>query len=121
MTFSYDEDCAFLREYTDLHELQDPVSGARVAIAPAWQGRILTSSLGDTAAPGFGWIHRDFIASRQRNDKIHAYGGEDRFWIGPEGGQFSIFNPPGSAFDLDSWRTPAGIDSGRPMVIVPSP
>ena len=111
MTFSYDEDCAFLREHTDLHELLDPSSGARVAVAPAWQGRILTSSLGDTAAPGFGWIHRDFIASGQQGGKIHAYGGEDRFWIGPEGGQFSIFNPPGSAFDLDSWQTPAGIDS----------
>lgn len=111
MAFSYDEDCAFLREHIDLHELVDPVSGARVAVAPAWQGRILTSSLGENSNPGFGWINRDFIAAGQKHDKIHAYGGEDRFWIGPEGGQFSIFNPPGSAFDLESWRTPAGIDT----------
>lgn len=111
MSHSYDQDLAFVREHTDLHELVDPDSGARVAIAPAWQGRILTSSLGATESPGFGWINRDFIAADQQHDKIQAYGGEDRFWIGPEGGQFSIFNPPGSAFDLAAWRTPAGIDS----------
>lgn len=111
MTFSYADDCVFLREHTELHELVDPATGVRVVVAPAWQGRILTSSLGERATPGFGWINRDFIAAGQKHGKIHAYGGEDRFWIGPEGGQFSIFNPPGSAFDLDSWRTPAGIDS----------
>jgi hypothetical protein len=111
MACSYAEDLAFLREYTEVHEIVDPATGSRVVVAPAWQGRILTSSLGDTASPGFGWIHREFIAAGQPHEKIHAYGGEDRFWLGPEGGQFSIFNPPGSAFDLESWRAPAGIDS----------
>ncbi len=111
MLHSYDQDLAFLRDHAEVLELREPASGARVAVAPQWQGRVLTSSLGDGGAPGFGWLHREFIASGAVDAKINAYGGEDRFWIGPEGGQFSIFNPPGSAFDLESWRTPAGIDT----------
>ena len=39
------------------------------------------------------------------------FGGEERFWIGPEGGQFSIFFPPGGKFELADWQTPAAIDT----------
>src|SRR5207249_86186 len=42
---------------------------------------------------------------------INPFGGEDRFWIGPEGGQFSVFFAKGAAFDLDHWQTPAPLDS----------
>jgi hypothetical protein len=37
---------------------------------------------------GFGWINRKLIASRKIQPHINVFGGEDRFWIGPEGGQF---------------------------------
>jgi hypothetical protein len=42
---------------------------------------------------------------------MNAFGGEDRFWLGPEGGQFSIFFAKGAPFDLEHWFTPAPIDS----------
>ena len=42
---------------------------------------------------------------------INVFGGEDRFWLGPEGGQFSIFFKKGDPFDLEHWQTPAPIDS----------
>jgi hypothetical protein len=42
---------------------------------------------------------------------MNAFGGEDRFWLGPEGGQFSIFFEKGVPFDLDHWFTPAEIDT----------
>jgi hypothetical protein len=41
-----------------------------------------------------------------------VFGGEDRFWLGPEGGQFSIFFKNGAPFDLDHWQTPEPIDWG---------
>jgi hypothetical protein len=37
-------------------------------------------------------------------------GGEDRFWLGPEGGQYALYFPPGSAFDTDHWQVPQPID-----------
>jgi hypothetical protein len=42
---------------------------------------------------------------------MNAFGGEDRFWMGPEGGQFAIFFPKGSRFEFASWQTPPLIDT----------
>jgi hypothetical protein len=42
---------------------------------------------------------------------MNAYGGEERFWLGPEGGQFSIFFKKGDKFDLEHWQTPSVIDA----------
>jgi hypothetical protein len=86
--------------------------GAEVAVCPGLQGRVMTSSAGDPAAPGFGWINRELIASGQNNLHMNAFGGEDRFWLGPEGGQFSIFFKAGDPFDLDHWWTPPAVNEG---------
>jgi hypothetical protein len=58
-----------------------------------------------------GWINRPLFARTGPQPHIHAYGGEDRFWLGPEGGQFSIFFPPGAPFDYAHWQTPPPIDT----------
>jgi hypothetical protein len=42
---------------------------------------------------------------------MNPFGGEDRFWMGPEGGQFSIFFERGAAFDFTNWFTPAVFDT----------
>jgi len=59
----------------------------------------------------FGWINRELIASGKIAEHINVYGGEDRFWIGPEGGQFSVFFKKDVPFDLEHWFTPAPIDT----------
>ena len=58
---------------------------------PAYQGRVMTSTVGGDETPSHGWINYDLIASGKLGLHIIAFGGEDRFWLGPEGGQFSIF------------------------------
>jgi hypothetical protein len=50
---------------------------------------------------------------------MNAFGGEDRFWMGPEGGQFAIFFAKGAEFNLDDWQTPPLIDS-EPFDVVSS-
>jgi hypothetical protein len=42
---------------------------------------------------------------------MNAFGGEDRFWLGPEGGQFSIFFAKGAKFEFANWFTPAIFDT----------
>jgi hypothetical protein len=42
---------------------------------------------------------------------MYAFGGEERFWMGPEGGQYSIFFAPGKPFEFDDWFTPDPIDN----------
>ncbi len=108
---SFGEDAAFLKQHTGLIVLGDEQGRAKVAVAPAWQGRVMTSTAGGDAGHSFGWINRDFIAAGNIVPHMNAFGGEDRFWMGPEGGQFSIFFAPGTTFEFANWFTPAVFDT----------
>ncbi|MDP6372083.1 MAG: hypothetical protein QF634_06200 [Vicinamibacterales bacterium] len=108
---SFQDDVAFLERHMDLVVLGDVDGGPRVAVAPRWQGRVMTSAADGARGIGYGWINEALIASGELQPHINAIGGEDRFWLGPEGGQFSIFFAGGDPFDLDHWQTPAALDS----------
>ncbi len=84
--------------------------GSRVALSPTLQGRVLTSCTSESS-PGFGWLNHKLIKSGKNQPHINAYGGEDRFWLGPEAGQYSIFFKQGESFTQNNWQTPACIDS----------
>ncbi|MBV8881164.1 MAG: hypothetical protein JO332_14460, partial [Planctomycetaceae bacterium] len=109
-TFINDVD--FLSRHTEVIVLQpDRTQYARIAVCPALQGRVMTSSAAGEGGLSYGWINRDLIASGEKRKHINAFGGEDRFWLGPEGGQFSVFFAKGDPQDLPHWQTPAAIDS----------
>jgi hypothetical protein len=108
---SFGDDAAFLKSHTELIVLSDEQGLAKVAVAPAWHGRVMTSTAGADAGPSFGWINRELIASGKLLPHMNAFGGEDRFWIGPEGGQFSVFFAKGAKFELAEWFTPAAFDT----------
>jgi hypothetical protein len=108
---SFGDDTAFLKSHTDLIVLSDEQGLAKVAVAPAWQGRVMTSTAGGDAGRSFGWINRKLIASGTLLPHMNAFGGEDRFWMGPEGGQFSIFFRKGAKFEFADWQTPAVFDT----------
>jgi hypothetical protein len=108
---SFADDVAFLKKYVDVLVLSDKFSSAQVAVIPAYQCRVMTSSAAGGEGLSFGWVNRDLISSKKQQPHINVYGGEDRFWIGPEGGQFSVFFKKGDPFDLDHWFTPASIDT----------
>ena len=116
-TPTFGDDAAFLAEHADLVVLSDEAGLAKVAVSPAMQGRVLTSTAAGDDGPGFGWINREVIASGVRQEHINVFGGEDRFWLGPEGGQFSIYFKEGDPFDLDHWYVPAAID-WEPFTVV---
>ena len=109
----FESDLAFLQGHTDIILLGDPTSPAQVAVAPGYQGRVMTSTTGGDGAPSFGWIGRAAIESGQRQPHINVFGGEDRFWLGPEGGQYSLFFKSGDPFDLEHWQVPESIDWGK--------
>jgi hypothetical protein len=108
---TFGEDLAFLNKHTQIVVLADDSGQAQVAVAPQYQGRVLTSTAGGAAGMSYGWINRELIASGEQRPHMNAFGGEDRFWLGPEGGQFAIFFQPGAKFTLDDWQTPAAIDT----------
>jgi hypothetical protein len=114
---SFGDDLAFLKKHTPVVVLADAAGQAQVAVVPAWQGRIMTSTAGGPAGTSYGWVNRELIAAGKLEPHINVFGGEDRFWLGPEGGQFSIFFAKGAKFDLAHWFTPAALDT-EPFAVV---
>jgi hypothetical protein len=108
----FKDDLAFLKEQTNVTVLSDPAGNAQVAVNPDLQGRVMTSTAAGPDGLSFGWINRAHIASKENNLHMNAFGGEDRFWLGPEGGQFSIFFKKGDPFDLEHWFTPPPVNEG---------
>jgi len=108
---TFGNDLEFLKKYTDVFVLSDKSGKSQVAVIPKYQGRIMTSTAEAEEGFSFGWLNRELIASDKFAEHINVFGGEDRFWIGPEGGQFSIFFKKDVPFDLEHWFTPAPIDT----------
>ena len=107
----FESDVAFLRQHARVVLLTGP-SGAQVVLSPTYQGRVMTSTTGGSEEPSFGWIGRAAIASGERQPHMNVFGGEDRFWLGPEGGQYALFFKRGDPFDLDHWQVPEPLDWG---------
>ena len=115
---NFGEDVAFLKKHTDAIVLRR--GDAAVVVAPAYQGRVMTSTATGDGGSSYGWLNYKLIAKGvvppeeakgTLESKIHVFGGEERFWLGPEGGQFGIFFAPGAKFDFADWKTPPAIDT----------
>ncbi len=93
---SFGKDITFLKKHTEVIVLRDKAGSAQVALAPACPRARVARPCHDKhrwweqrhGRHGFGWINRKLIASRKIQPHINVFGGEDRFWLGPEGGQF---------------------------------
>ncbi len=109
-SFGYDHN--FLKQYhKDLVVLGDDSMGAQIVILPAYQGRVMTSTPNGYSGTSLGWVNYELIASGKEADHINAYGGEERFWLGPEGGQFSIYFKKDVEFTFDNWFVPKELDT----------
>jgi len=108
---TFGEDVAFLREHVDVIVLSGKSAQDVVAVVPQYQGRVMTSSTGGKDGPSFGYVNRGVIASDASDPHMNMFGGEDRFWVGPEGGQFAVYFPRGASFAFDNWKVPPGIDT----------
>jgi hypothetical protein len=108
---TFGDEVSFLKQHTDVIVLSDKEKKAEVVLVPAWQGRVMTSTAAGNEGASFGWINHELIASGKLQPHINVFGGEDRFWLGPEGGQFALFFAKGAPFDLEHWFTPAPIDT----------
>jgi len=113
-SFQYDLD--FLKQYhKDLIVLG--TDNAQIIVLPQYQARIMTSTAEGNAGASFGWLNHELIASKKFSPHFSAFGGEERFWIGPEGGQFSIYFKKGVPFSFDNWFVPKEIDTEKFEVI----
>src|SRR4030042_2264433 len=108
----YAFDREFLLKYhSDLVELCDSSGKARILICPAYQGRVMTSTADGDSGFSFGWINYKLIESGILQKHMNAYGGEERLWLGPEGGRFSCYFDAGEEFVFEHWQVPQVIDT----------
>lgn len=108
-TFGYD--VQFLEKYTDVVVLKGKDSNGQVVISPTMQGRVMTSTVEGEEGKSLGWINHELIESGEILEQFTPYGGEDRFWVAPEGGQYSVFITPGTEMEFENWHVPAGINT----------
>jgi len=106
---SFGFDLAFLKRHEKVIELG--AGPARVLIVPVYQGRVMTSTARGETGNSYGWINYQLIGSDTLFPHFNPYGGEDRIWLGPEGGQYSVFFKKGTSFDFQNWQTPSVIDT----------
>ena len=109
-TQGFADDVAFLGKHAKVIVLEHP-DGGRVAISPSLQGRVMTSAV-SADGPGLGFVHRKFFEDGKTGTAFDNYGGEDRFWLGPEGTKFSLYFAPGKPLDFDHWQTPHDFNEG---------
>lgn len=109
-TFGYD--LTFLKKYKEAVVLAAPDNAeAQAIIIPAYQGRVMTSTANGDGGNSYGWINYKLIESGQHQPHMNGFGGEERFWLSPEGGQFSVYFKKGQSFEFENWQTPPLIDT----------
>ena len=106
-----DDDIALIGAHAPVEILKSP-GGGRVVVSAAWQGRVMTSAV-EPHGTSLGFVHRAFIDKAQTGTPFDNFGGEDRFWLGPEGGQFGLYFPPGAAFAMSAWQVPHAMQEGE--------
>jgi hypothetical protein len=108
---TYGYDLNFLKEKDQgLIVLKGDIEKAEVIVSPKYQAKVLTSTASGPHGASTGFVNHDVFNSAVPDEHMNGYGGENRFWLGPEGGQFSIFFEPGSEQVFNNWHTPKAID-----------
>lgn len=109
-TYGYDEE--FLRKCgVGTVELVSADGNSRLLTVPAWQGRVMTSTTGGMRGRSYGWINHKYIKAGELSAQFNPFGGEERFWLGPEGGANSYYFAAGAEQVYENWKVPAVLDT----------
>ncbi|WP_156307733.1 DUF6786 family protein [Sphingobacterium endophyticum] len=106
--FGYD--LQFLQKYDSVLILSNESGLGQILVSAKYQGKVFTSTADGPDGKSFGWVnYKAFNAPTDPH--MNAYGGEDRLWLGPEGGPFSLYFENGKEMVYDNWKTPEAIDT----------
>jgi hypothetical protein len=105
------DDVKYLEAHGPVIQLETTEHGV-VAVSAKYQGRVMTSAVARDAV-SLGFINRNFIDAGRTGTPFDNYGGEDRFWLGPEAGQFGLYFGKGKPFEVANWQTPAALQEGE--------
>ena len=108
-TFGYD--LAYLTQKDDgLIVLSGNDDKAQIIVSAKYQAKVFTGTANGLSGASLGFVNYKVFESNVIDEHMNGYGGENRFWLGPEGGKYSVYFEPGTEQIFDNWHTPKPID-----------
>jgi hypothetical protein len=107
-TFGYDLN--YLSEKDSLIVLKSDDEKAQVILSAKYQAKVFTSTADGLEGRSHGFVNYKFFEAGIVDEHMNGFGGENRLWLGPEGGKYSIFFEPGKEQVYENWHTPKPFD-----------
>lgn len=108
-SFGYDLDYLSQKD-KGLITLSGNEGNAQIIVSPKYQAKVFTSTAEGLNGNSLGYINYNFFDAGVTDEHMNGFGGENRFWLGPEGGKFSVYFEEGVEQIYDNWFTPKPID-----------
>lgn len=109
-TFGYD--LQYLSAKDSLLTVLKSADGqAQVIVSPTYQAKVFTSTAAGEDGQSLGYLNYKALDQEGLSEHMNGYGGENRLWIGPEGGSYSVFFRQGDEQVYANWYTPAPVDT----------
>jgi len=83
---------------------------AQIIVSAKYQGKVFTSTANGLSGNSLGFVNYKALDADAIDEHMNGYGGENRFWLGPEGGKYSVYFAPDAEQVFDNWHTPKPID-----------
>ena len=108
---SFGYDLAYLSQKDDgLIVLSGNDDKAQIIVSAKYQGKVFTSTANGLSGNSLGFVNYKVFDADVIDEHMNGYGGENRFWLGPEGGKYSVYFAPDARQVFDNWHTPKPID-----------
>lgn len=107
-TFGYDLN--YLSEKDSIILLKSDNEQSQIILSAKYQAKVFTSTAKGLEGNSHGFVNYSFFDAGVVDEHMNGFGGENRFWLGPEGGGYSIFFKPEKEQIYDNWHTPKAID-----------
>ena len=108
-TFGYDLN--YLSQKDDsLIVLSGDGDNSEIIVSAKYQAKVFTSTADGLNGISMGFVNYKFFDAGKVDEHMNGFGGENRFWLGPEGGKYSVFFKSGSEQIYDNWHTPQPFD-----------
>ena len=108
-TFGYD--LHYLSEKDDnLIVLSGDGGKSQIIVSAKYQAKVFTGTADGLDGTSTGFVNYKFFDAGQVDEHMNGFGGENRFWLGPEGGKYSVYFKKDTEQVFDNWHTPKPID-----------
>ena len=83
---------------------------SQLIVSAKYQAKVFTSTANGLDGNSTGFVNYKFFDAGKVDEHMNGFGGENRFWLGPEGGKYSVYFEKGTEQVFDNWHTPKPID-----------